>query len=120
MRFDTIAVWGRRSWVFVLVCQTCVTESFQYTPGPQSQWPDLVLPGVQKTVPSCSGTSSVGYTDRQSDNTRNRKTHIFENVTLASIVQFTTLLRTARVRDGSYEYEYEIVDDPDASTLKFC
>ena len=91
-------------------------EFFEYTPGPQSQWPDLVLPDVQKTVPELFRhiISRVhGQTIRQHAEQEN--SHIFENVTLASIVQFTTLIRTARVRDGSYEYEYEIVrDDPDA------
>lgn len=91
-------------------------QFFEYTPGPQSQWPDLVLPGVQKTVPELFRhiISRVrGQIIRQ--HTEQENSHIFENVTLASIVEFTTLIQTVRVQDGSYEYEYEIVrDDPDA------
>ena len=94
-------------------------EFFEYTPGPQSPWPNLVLPGVQKTVPELFRHiigRIHGQTIRQHPEQEN--SHIFENVTLASIVQFTTLIRTTRVRDdGSYEYEYEIVKDDD--TLDF-
>ena len=95
-------------------------EFFEYTPGPQSQWPDLVLPGVQKTVPELFRhiiSRIHGQTIRQ--HLEQENSHIFENVTLASIVQFTTMLRVARVRDGSYEYEYEIVrDDLDAQDFR--
>lgn len=91
-------------------------EFFEYTPGPHSDWPDIVLPGVEKTVPELFrhiNSRIHGQTIIQHPEQEN--SHIFENVAIASIVQFTTLIRNARVRVGSYEYEYEIIrDDPDA------